>query len=292
MGGDTVAGIRRFRHHRWLRHPWHHQWILCQQRHKQVQGGTADQNGVIQVTAIQLNANANLNVGSGGEVLGGFGTNGAIGINSRSSGTIRITGGTITGGPADRSSGAALSLGGTGPVFISGGDLMGGASGLGLENYGSGQVWITGGRFSTSSGAGGTSIFTTRFFNTTTNQAELGGVVTILGGQIESSVSGLRWGLGANPLGTIALFSQNDTPFLVNGVPMNHTSIPLMPGTNTISGTLYNGDVLDTTFYNDFSGTGVGGSILLNVGTVPEPSTMLILAFGVVALQRRRPGRR
>lgn len=247
------------------------------------EGGSADQNGVLQVTAIQLNGNANLNIGSGAEVTGGLATNGAIAINSRSSGTIRITGGSILGGPADRSSGAALSLGGTGPVFISGGDLIGGASGLGLETSGSGPVWITGGRFSTSPFPGGTSIFATRFFNTTTNQAEPGGVVNILGGQIESSVSGLRWGLGVNPLGTIALFSKDQTPFLVNGVPMNHTTIPLMPGTNTISGTLYNGDVLDTTFYNNFSGFGAGGSIRLNVGAIPTDYVYWGAAYGLTA---------
>lgn len=187
------------------------------------------------------------------------GSSSAVMTNDTSTFTLS-TGGTLTGT-------GSLSFGlyafGSGLVTITGGTLTV-ANGDAFLASGSGLAIISGGTFSASQGIG-------LLANGTRS-------VTVTGG----TFSGGSYGLLADSRGTLNLFSQGDTPFLINGVPMNNMTLGrYTSGTNTISGTLLDGETLNTTFFNS-------GIINLNVGTppaaAPEPSQFAALAVGLLGL--------
>jgi len=226
---------------------------------------------------------------NGGSLSGAENINGpgGYGLLTGGSGAVTITGGSITGGKY----GDAIQVGGTGRVNISGGTFRGtgGDSGTfrgtgtsaALVVGGFAPVNISGGTF-TADGQYGTALVTNNC-----------GPVTITGGIF--SIGGAS-GYGFYDYGsTINLFSLNDSAFLVDGVSMNNTSLSsylYLSGSHTISGTLANGDLLNTTFQDH-------GYINLNLGTppalpVPEASTtvslglLLMLGAGGLAVACRK----
>ncbi len=228
---------------------------------------------------------------SGGSISAGQGGTGLFAV-----GSVTISGGSISGGQG----GTALDAYEDGAVTISGGTLSAGVDGRGIFAEGSGSITISGGSIST--GQGGTALADNRSGPVTINGGSISagaggtaladtgsGPVTISGGSISTGAGG--FGL-FDYQSTLNLFSFGDTPFLIDGVPMNNTTLDgslYQSGTDTISGTLANGDVLDTTF-QDFNGT-----INLNTpAAVPEASTTvsfgLLLALGLsgVVLARKK----
>ena len=177
--------------------------------------------------------------------------------------------------------GIALNITGSGPVTISGGDVNGG-HGVGLVDTGTGVVTISGGGFSADSRAGTAFVIGT------------GAVAEVTGGLFSAPGLDTFSSAPLNIGGSLYLFSFNDAPFLINGVAMNNTSLMnLSPySKNTISGTLANGDGLNTSFREFNSGT-----VYLNLplpAAVPEASTtvslglLLILGAGGIIASRRR----
>ena len=235
-------------------------------------------------STVQISGTSTFTLANGGSISGG---QSGQGLNTNGSGAVSITGGSITGGQF----GTTMAIQGSGPVTISGGTIQGtsGSFSNGLGNgtalaiYGSGAVTITGGTFAT----GGN-----YFGGGTVLDAESSGPITITGGIFTAGNSG--YGLQINN-STLNLFSFGGTPFLVDGVAMNNTTLngsQFRFGSDTISGILANGDVLNTPFQDQF------GKINLNIGTplaaVPEASTTvslgLLLALGVggVLVARRK----
>jgi len=183
--------------------------------------------------------------------------------------------------------GYAVETNGTAAFSLANGGTLttAGYEGRGLYDLGSGAIAITGGTLS-STGQNSKGIID-----------DGSSAITISGG----SISAGRGGIGLDgQQGTINLFSFGDSPFLIDGVAMNNTTLSnnlYYSQNDTISGTLANGDTLNTTFSNRGSLT-MGATINLNIGTppaaVPEASTTvslgLLLALGVggIAFAARR----
>lgn len=183
--------------------------------------------------------------------------------------TFNLTGGSLI---TTDEQGIGLDATGSGPVTISSG-LVKGGHGIGLDDTGTGLVTISGGTFSGDPRDG---------VNLAVGS---GAVAEVTGGLFDFTP--LVAGLG----GRLYLFSFNDTPFLINGVAVNNTSLTNLLYNNTISGTLENGDKLNTSFSNN-------GTVYLNLpvpAAVPEASTTVSLglllalgAGGLVLAKRRR----
>ena len=176
---------------------------------------------------------------------------------------FNLTGGSLA---AVEEQGTALELTGSGPVTISSGGIYGG-HGVGLDAAGTGAVLVSGGTFSNVHD--GVSLVVTK-----------GSTVQVTGGLFQfNDYPGQAYPTVIFVAGTLNLFSFNDSPFLINGVAMNNTSLTNIPQNesgNTISGTLANGDKLNT-FFTDY------GIINLNPGVpaaVPEASTTV--SFGLL----------
>ena len=211
---------------------------------------------------------------TGGSISAGqYGT----GLYDLGSGPITISGGSISGGQ----NGYGMYAGGNGAITITGGTFSGGQYGYGLEKMGSGTVTISGGTFT--GGQSGNGLIVNG-----------NGAVTISGGTFTASGQ-YSCGLQDYSGSMISLFSQGDSTFTIDGVAMNNTTLSgkYTSGKDTISGTLANGDVLNTTFYDT-------GTINLNPGitppasAAPEPSAVAIWAFvalgaaGLVLKARKR----
>ena len=223
---------------------------------------------------------------------------GGRGLAVDSQGLVTLSGGSIS---STGLSGAGLYTLGTGPIIITLGIISAGQSGTGLDDSGAGLVTIYGGKISAGDHGKGLAVYG-------------GSTVTLSGGDISVGTGG--FGL-FNHLGTINLFSQGGSPFLVDGVPTNNVSLTgsYTSGLDTISGVLANGDILDTTFVSEgatgsammasglfSSSAGSFSGINLNVGTppalpVPEASTtislglLLTLGMGGVLAARKKAGR-
>lgn len=181
---------------------------------------------------------------------------------------FNLTGGSLA---SVEERGTALNLTGSGPVTVTGGAIYGG-HGVGLDAAGTGTVLVSGGTFS-------------NVHDGVALVVGKGSTVEVTGGLFEFiDYPGQAYPTVIAVGGTLDLFSLNDSPFLVNGVAMNNTSLMNFPQNesgNTISGTLANGDKLNTFFINV-------GTFNLNPGVpaaVPEASTTisfgLLLAFGL-----------
>ena len=232
--------------------------------------------GGIYIPTVQTNGTAAFTLRTGGSISSTGDGNYGYGLLNQGSGAITISGGSITAVYG----GIGLATNGSGAITISGGTFSAGAQGIGLDQYGSGTITIGGGTFS--AGTNGYGLYQ----NGT-------GPVTITGGTFSAGTGG--YGLGAGS-GAINLFSFGGSPFLINGVAMNNTTLSsdhYGSGLNTISSTLANGDLLNTTFFDR-----EGGIINLNIGTppaaVPEASTtvslgvLLALGVGGLAVARRK----
>ena len=209
--------------------------------------------------AAQTNGAATFTLADGGSLTGSQSSNG---LEAAGSGTVTITGGAITGGQG----GYGLSSSGSGSVLVSGGAITGGESYDGIAASGTGVVTVSGGMIN--SGAGGYGL------------SSVGGIITITGGRINAGPVGAPIGVGllAAGAGVINLFSLKGTDFLINNAPMNNITLDdilYLSGTDTISGTLANGDKLNTTF-RDF-----GGVINLNTpaSAAPEPPAVAVWAL-------------
>ncbi len=183
---------------------------------------------------------------------------------------FNLTGGSLYGITEQGTSLAAM---GSGPVTISSGTVAGG-HGIGVNATGRGLVTISGGNF-TADPRDGTNLV-----------AGNGASVEVTGGAFDAAP------IGASAGGSLYLFSFNDTPFLINGVAMNNMSLMNLssPFSNTISGTLADGEKLSTNFFDT-------GTINLNVpfpAAVPEASTtisfglLLMLGLGGIIMAKRR----
>ena len=235
-------------------------------------------------STVQTSGTSTFTLANGGSISSGQSGQGLYDVGS---GAVSITGGSITGGQF----GTAMAIQGSGPVTISGGTIRGTSgsfsnglgNGTGLYITGSGPVTITGGTFATGENyfGGGTVL-----------DAKSSGPITVTGGIFTAGHSG--YGLQISN-STLNLFSFGGTPFLVDGVAMNNTTLngsQFRFGSDTISGILANGDVLNTRFQDQF------GIINLNIGTppaaVPEASTtvslglLLMLGLGGIAFAARR----
>lgn len=178
--------------------------------------------------------------------------------------------------------GIALNVTGSGPVTISGGAVNGG-HGAGLVDTGTGIVTISTGSISADPRDG------------IALAIGSGATVQVTGGLFSAPYPPGMFGIIPLSIGgSLYLFSFNDTPFLINGVSMNNTSLTnlsLYSG-NTITGTLANGDRLNTSFRGSDSGT-----VYLNLpvpAAVPKASTtvslglLLVLGAGSLVVAKRR----
>ena len=246
---------------------------------KAVSNTTSFYNASAGGATVQTSGTSTFTLANGGSISSGQSGQGLYDVGS---GAVSITGGSITGGQY----GSAMAIQGSGPVTISGGTIRGtsgsGGNGTGLFANGSGPVTITGGTFA----AGGN-----YFGGGTALDADTSAPITITGGIFTAGQFG--YGLYVYR-STLNLFSLGGTPFLVDGVAMNNTTLDggkFGFGSDTISGILANGDVLNTRFQDH-------GIINLNIGSpppaVPEASTtvslglLLMLGGGGVAFAARR----
>ena len=284
-----------------------------------VANATSSYSRLNNVYAVQTNDASVFTLASGGSLTSGkLGS----GLNANGSGLVTVRGGSISaglngfglyatgsrpvtmfGGSISTVGGYGLLAGGGGPVTFSGGSISAGTSGIGLFSNSSGPVTITGGTLSAgqygyalaadgggpitisggtlSAGYAGAGVF-----------ANKSGPVTITGGKISVGLDG--YGLD-DVGGTINLYRFADTPFIIDGVVMNNTTLDgslYHTSLDTISGILANGDILDTTFYD------LNGTINLNPpAAVPEASTtislglLLMLGMGGVLAARKKAGR-
>ena len=240
-------------------------------------GTSGRQNGQVVVTptaaysnadghdAVQTYGTANFALGPGGTLTA---THSGYTLDAEGSGRIQITGGVIT---ATQSDSVALSVIGSGPATITGGSIVAGLRGIGVDAEG-GPVFISGGSVST--GDGGYGVYT---FN--------GGAVTITGGTFMTTGSG-GTGLFADNRGVFNLFSLPGTLFSINGMAVSNGTLgQYTSGTDHITGTLANSQILDTTFVNN-------GTFNLNVGAppasaAPEPAAAAVwtlIGLGAAAL--------
>lgn len=190
-----------------------------------------------------------------------------------SAGTVGIIGGktvaSATSSYNDSDAFYAVETSGTSTFTLAaGGTLTTAQNGYGLDADGSGTVMISGGTITAATGDA---------------VLAYSQPVTLTGGKITAGTNGV--GLFAYPSGvtgpnggTINLFSLGDTPFLINNVPMNNTTLTSGGFSGTIQGTLLNGDLLDTTFTNF-------GIINLNTpAAAPEPSQFVAFTAGLLGL--------
>ena len=228
-------------------------------------------------SAVSTTNNSYFELDSGGNLSAtGFGGDGVTALGS----TLQFFGGTITGGPSSYSVSEAFSSitinggtfhGGLNLVSstlaaINGGTISGGSTGDGIDVT-NGTLGIHGGTIS--GGVRGI--------------ANSGGTTNIDGGSISSSGIGLYISNG----GIIDLFGT------FNGY--DSTTV-ITSGTGVITGTLANGQRINTT-YSIASGSstldGTGSKIIFNGGipVTPEPSQTVIMALGMgigtVVLARR-----
>ena len=210
---------------------------------------------------------------SGGTISAGNGF-GSFGVYADAASPVTISGSTVI---TVGQSGDGVYASGSGPVTISGGEIVGGGVyGVGLFADASSNTLITGGTIT----SGGPLVTQTFFGVPFTNRGPgdgvlaYGGVVTITGGSISGRGSGN--GLIASNSGIINLFSQGDSDFYINGVAINNTSLTDYR-TGTLTGTLLDGESLDTPFVD-------GGTFNFNVGdppasAAPEPSAVAVWAL-------------
>ena len=213
-----------------------------------------------------------------------------------SAGTVGILGGkpfsNSTSSYNNPFGGAAVQVNGTAAFSLTGGTIISSHGATGLAAGGSGPVLISGGTFSSDSLSTPISISS-------------GAVVQITGGALSNSGPTPDNGiLTIGSGGSLYLFSRNDTPFTITGIPgqpfggtsYNNTSLSLASLSSDpnsfygISGTLADGESFNTRF----SGLGTINFNLPAPAAVPEASTtvslglLLTLGLGGVALAKRR----
>ena len=224
-------------------------------------------------------------------------------LNSGDSATVSSAGtsGILGGKPFSNSTssysnpfgGAAVQVNGTAAFTLAGGTIITSHGTTGLSASGTGPVIISGGTFSSDSLSAPLAISS-------------GAVVQITGGAFSDSGPTPDNGvIGLGSGGSLYLFSKNDTPFTITGIPgistfngvsYNNTSLSLAslsssPGTTYgVSGTLADGESFNT----HLNGLGTINFNLPVPAAVPEASTtvslglLLMLGFGGMVMARRK----
>jgi hypothetical protein len=228
--------------------------------------------GVIGGVPINNNISSYDAFGSGGNVV-------------QTSGTAAFTlaGGSLFAPDSDTD----IAASGSGPITISGGSIGASHGSTGLDASGSGPIVISGGTFR------GDTLSTSIGISS-------GAAVQITGGDFSSAAP-----LGIASGGSLYLFSKNDTPFTVTGIPgpsyysgmaYDNTSLNLASLGGApfapfgISGTLADGEI----FNINLSGLGTIDFNLPAPAAVPEASTtvslglLLMLGAGGLVLAKRR----
>jgi hypothetical protein len=204
--------------------------------------------------AVETTGTANFNLTTGGGLSS---ATYALAVNG--SGEVNVSGGTISVGSYEV--GVYTNSSSSGPVNISGGNIIAtGPQATAVSVTGSGPVTISGGHISSTSTSGNEG------FALYINSLD---IVNITGGSIGAD-SG-AYGIDSD--GTLNLFSEGDLPFLINGQPMDNTSIQ-GPFNGTITGVLLDGETLTTTI-RDIS---ENAYLNLNLGSPPvgsAPSTAI-----------------
>jgi hypothetical protein len=172
--------------------------------------------------------------------------------------------------------------------------MSGGAVGISLEAWDDSTITLSGGTVMNHLGAHGSSIITmSDGYVGSTLYVENSSIFTMTGGfvgdtlEVHSSASFTMSGgtiggqLHAGQSSTITIVGYD---FAVNNNPVPYGDLTAVFG--RLTGTLASGDPIDNIFYQG------GGSYTGTITLVPEPSTALLLAFGLVGLAagRRRNG--
>ena len=255
----------------------------------------------VHAQSLNLSSGDNVTVSSTGTfgVMGGkpfsnttssYGVSGGNNVQTSGTAAFNLTGGSLF---AAISNVTDIEADGSGPVTISGGTVGVSHGGTGVDANGTGLVSISGGTFSSDVLSSPLSI-------------SRGAAVQITGGAF--SDSGLTPNSGVLSIasgGSLYLFSQNDTPFTITGIPgistfngvsYNNTSLSLAslssnPGmTYGINGTLADGESFNT----KLDGLGTINFNLPVPAAVPEASTtvsfglLLTLGLGGVVIAARK----
>jgi hypothetical protein len=241
----------------------------------------------------------------GGTIAGGVGRGFADGISAISSSTVTVHSGSITGGNADIAPGIGVD---SSTVNIWGGNIVGG-SGKQTDgiNAGFSTVNIHGGSFT--GGSGTTSAHGMKVASSTVNiyngsftggsgascgLVTLESVVNIYGGNFTGGNADFSSGIFAGSSTVVNIyggsFAANNgwfgiVPAATSTVNIYGTYFDLGFGavtltSGTLTGTLADGTLLNTTFSLDW-----GGQIVLS--PIPEPATLLLLSVGAVMLTKK-----
>jgi hypothetical protein len=247
----------------------------------------------VQAQSLILNSGDNATVSSTGTFgkIGGTSFSNNISNYGATYGTIVQTSGTaaftLAGGTMFAPDGDTdIAAGGSGPITISGGSIGASHGSNGLLASGSGPIVISGGTFK------GDSL-------STSIGISQGAAVQITGGDFTSAAP-----LGVASGSSLYLFSKNDSPFTVTGIPgqsfsgmaYNNTSLDLSSlgaapfSLFGISGTLADGELFNVSL----RGLGTLDFNMPAPAAVPEASTtisfgiLLMLGVGGLVLAKRR----
>jgi hypothetical protein len=202
-------------------------------------------------TGIRSDYNSTVNM-NGGTINAGTGVNWSYGIYA-SSGTVNITAGTINAASGDFSVYGAT-------VNVHGGTLNGSIIATSVNVYGGTITPSTNSWYSIRTEGGGS-----------IQGGNLTGTVVVDSGTMNISGGTITSGLCADDAGVINIYGSN----------FDYGCGPIIPTHGTLTGTLADGSTLNLTFSQQSA-----GEIILN--PAPEPATLSLLAFGGIAMLRRR----